>query len=782
MVRRWAASPGLLKALFVALALAGSGCAYRVDIAAPAAQAETTKVFAADGSLITTLHAEQDREEVTLAEVAPALTAAVLAIEDSRFFAHKGVDLRAVARALRRNAEAGEVKEGGSTITQQYVKNVLLDPERTVHRKLREAVMAIQVERTHTKEAILEGYLNRIYFGNGAYGVQAAAQLYFAKPASDVTLAEGALLAGLIQAPESYDPYAAPDAALARRQVVLGRMRELGSAAEARELHLPSPSLADITAAEAAPLGVGAKKPSDARYPAGYFVERVKRFILDDERFGATPADRRRLLFEEGLRIRTTVDLRVQQAAEEAVKAVLPNAASDPSGAVVVLDPRSGFVRALVGGRDFFGPEPEAKFDLATQGMRQTGSSFKPIVLAEALAQGIPAEKVYEAPPSLTVPMPEGQEPWVVGNYEGEGGPPENLVDATVHSVNTVYAQLIQEVGPEKAIAMAQRLGIAGSLQPYPSAVLGSNEVTVLDMASAYATFAADGMHADPVFVTEITRADGSVLYERPSTLRRAIPTDVARGVTGILGQVVQRGTGTAAQLGDRPVAGKTGTANEWRDAWFVGYTPDLVSAVWVGFPERLRSMVPPTTPIRVTGGSWPAQIWHRVMEPALAGTPISSFREPEPVVPPERIAASTPVDPNTVALPDVAGQYETQARGVLEAVGFKVVTERRPSRQRASGMVADQTPAPGTLVAPGATVVIGVSSGPPRAIAIVNSIGLSVDQAARMLQASGLNVDIVVEDPPEGVRAEPGRVWKQEPGGGAVIDEGETVRLWTRR
>jgi 1A family penicillin-binding protein len=753
----------------VALALAGSGCAYRVDIARPVAQAETTKVFAADGSLITTLHAEQDREEVPLTEKAPVLTAAVVSIEDARFFSHKGVDLRAVARAMRSNAEAGAIVEGGSTITQQYVKNVLLDSKKTVSRKLREAVMAIQLERTHTKEAILEGYLNRIYFGNGAYGVQAASQQYFGKPAAEVTLAESALLAGLIQAPENYDPYTAPDAALARRQVVLGRMRELRSAPEA-----------DIAAAEAAPLGVGPKRPEDDRYAAGYFVERVKRFVLDDERFGATSADRRRLLFEEGLRIRTTVDLRIQQAAEEAVKAVLQNPAADPSGAVVVLDPTNGFVRALVGGRDFFGAEPEAKFDLATQGLRQTGSSFKPIVLAEALAQGIPQEKVYEAPPTLTVPMPEGQEPWEVRNYEGEGGPPQNLVDATVHSVNTVYARLIQEVGTEKAIAMAHNLGIAGDLQPFPSAVLGSNEVTVLDMASAYSTFAADGMHADPVFVTEITRADGTVVYQRPSTLRRAIPTEVARGVTGILSQVVQRGTGAAAQLGDRPVAGKTGTANEWRDAWFVGYTPELVAAVWVGFPEELRSMVPPATPIRVTGGSWPAQIWNRVMAPALAGIPVTPFPIPEVAVPQERIAASTP-PPNTVALPDVSGQYETQARQVLEAAGFNVVSERRPSRQRASGMVADQTPAPGTLVAPGATIVIGVSSGAPRPIVIVNTIGLAVDQAARMLQASGLNVTIVVEEPPEGVRAAPGRVWRQEPGSGAVIDEGQTVTIWAR-
>jgi penicillin-binding protein 1A len=702
--------------LVAALALAGSGCAYRVDIAAPAASAETTKVYAADGSLITSLHAEQDREHVPLAEMSTSLKSAVLAIEDARFFAHKGVDLRALARALRRNAEAGEIKEGGSTITQQYVKNVLLDPEKTVSRKVREAVMAFQIERTHTKEAILEGYLNRIYFGNGAYGVEAAAQLYFGKPASALTLAEGALLAGLIQAPESYDPFTAPDAARARRQVVLARMRELGSGPEQ-----------EIAAAEAAPLGVGAKR-TDSRYPAGYFVERVKRFILDDERFGATPADRRRLLFEEGLRIRTTVDLRIQQAAEEAVKAVLANPATDPSGAVVVLDPASGFVRALVGGRDFFGPEPEAKFDLATQGLRQTGSSFKPIVLAEALAQGIPAGKVYEAPGTLTVPMPDGQEPWVVRNYEGDGGPPVSLADATVSSINTVYARLIEEVGTEKAIAMAQRLGIRGPLQPYPSAVLGSNEVSVLDMASAYSTFAADGMHADPVFVTEITRVDGSVLYRRPSTLRRAIPTAVARGVNGILTQVVQHGTGTAAQLGARPVAGKTGTANEWRDAWFVGYTPELVTAVWVGFPERLRSMVPPTTPIRVTGGSWPAQIWRRVMGPALGDSPVTAFPPPDPVAPP----------------PEPAPALDSLVRSVEEPEPRVPLETRRP-------------------------------------VVVVNSVGFSVDRAARMLQASGLTVDIVVEDPPEGVRSSPGRVWKQAPDGGAVIDEGQTVRIWTR-
>ena len=426
-------------------------------------------------------------------------------------------------------------------------------------------------------------------------------------------------------------------------------------------------------------------------------MERVKRFVLDDERFGATPADRRRLLFEEGLRIRTTVDLRIQQAAEDAVKGVLANPATDPSGAVVVLDPRTGFVRALVGGRDFFGSEPEAKFDLATQGMRQTGSSFKPIVLAEALAQGIPADKVYEAPPTLTVPMPDGQEPWVVGNYEGEGGPPENLVDATVHSVNTVYAQLIQEVGPQKAIDMARTLGINGPLRPFPSAVLGSNEVSVLDMASAYSTFAADGMHADPVFVTEITRVDGSVLYRRPSTLHRAIPTEVARGVTGILSQVVQRGTGTAAQLGARPVAGKTGTANEWRDAWFVGLHPRprhrrlgrLSRAAAVdgpaGDPDPGDGRVvagPDLAPGDATGAG--RQPDHRLPGPRPGGPRA------------DRLLDGGGAGPDTVALPDVLGQYESQARSVLEAAGFKVETERRPSRERVVGDGGRPDPGPG--------------------------------------------------------------------------------------
>jgi penicillin-binding protein 1A len=758
---------GMLRRLaaVVVLALGSGACAYQVEVAAPPVAATSTKVFATDGTLITTLHAEQDREEVALADIAAGLQQAVVAIEDARFFSHRGVDLRALARALGRNAAAGRVTEGGSTITQQYVKNVLLDPSQNLDRKLKEAVLALQLERKYTKQTILERYLNRIYFGNGAYGVQAASTLYFAKPAAGLALPESALLAGLIASPERYDPFDHPEAAQARRDVVLERMRELKVVPDA-----------EVAAAKAAPLGV-VDRPATERYAAGHFVERVKRFVLDDPRFGATAAERRRALFEGGLRIHTTLDLNIQAKAEEAVTSVLAASGKDgPAGAMVILDPANGYVRALVGGRDFFGGTPEAKFDLATQGMRQSGSSFKPFVLAAALDRGIPLEKVLDAPGSLSVPMPDGQPDWVVENYEGSGGPPTNLIEATVASVNTVYAQLIVEVGPQAAVDMAKALGVRSDLKPYPSAVLGTNEVTVLDMASAYGTFAADGMHADPVLITEISRADGSVLYRRPSTRHRVVSPEVARRVTSVLGEVVDRGTGVRAQIG-RPEAGKTGTAQQWRDAWFVGYTPDLVAAVWVGFPDRLRSMTPPATPMKVTGGSWPAEIWNRAMSAALAEVPPNVFPPLEPAAPP-----AEPPPPSSVAVPEVGGLPEAEAKARLEAAGLVMAPESRASRDQPAGAVVEQNPGAGALAAPGSTVTVAVSTGPPRSVSVPGVLGRTVDEVVRTLQEAGLVAEVVVAEPDGAQGTRPGRVWKQEPGEGATLDEGQPVRVFARR
>jgi penicillin-binding protein 1A len=747
----------------VALTLGLGACAYDVEVAAPPPPAESTKVFAADGTLITTLHAEQDREPVALEDMAPTLRAAVLAIEDSRFYRHKGIDVRALLRALRANAASGEVKEGGSTITQQYIKNVLLDPEQTVDRKVREAVLAFHLERRLTKNTILERYLNRIYFGNGAYGVQAASILYFGKGASELNLAESALLAGIIQAPERHDPFSAPEDALARRNVVLDRMEDLGSA-----------SRAEVEAARAMPLGVGAE-PAAERYPAPYFVERVKQFILDDERFGETPAERRRLLFEGGLRIDTTVDLVAQQSAEDAVAAVLTDPVNQPAAASAVIDPKNGFVRALVGGRDFFGADPQAKFDLATQGKRQSGSSFKPLVLAAAHLNGISPDRVFESPGSLSVPLSDGQPDWVVENYEGSGGPPVTLAEATVKSVNTVYAQLIMEIGPEKAVETARKMGIRSELKPYPSAVLGTNEVTVLDMASAYATLAADGMHSEPVFVTEVARADGSVLYRRPATRQRVLPAETARMVNTTLTGVIEHGTGVKAQIG-RPAAGKTGTAQQWRDAWFVGYTPDLAGAVWVGFPDRQRSMVPPATPMNVTGGSWPAEIWQKTMSGALAAVPPTPFPTPTPVL----AAAPTP-SPERIPVPDLGGIPEADAHAQLTAAGFVVSVEHRPSDFVAAGLVARQIPTAWSLVSPGAPLTLVISTGAPKPVTVPDLVGLTVEEAAKAAEAAGLVAEVLVEPPPDGVSARPGRVWKQSTPAGKTVDEGSSVRLWAR-
>ncbi|MGH9037913.1 MAG: PASTA domain-containing protein, partial [Acidimicrobiia bacterium] len=317
---------------------------------------------------------------------------------------------------------------------------------------------------------------------------------------------------------------------------------------------------------------------------------------------------------------------------------------------------------------------------------------------------------------------------------------------------------------------------VRSDLKPYPSAVLGTNEVTVIDMASAYGTFAADGMHADPVLITEITRADGSVLYRRPSTRTRVVSSDVARKVTSVLAEVVNRGTGVRAQIG-RPVAGKTGTAQQWRDAWFVGYTPDLVGAVWVGFPNRQRSMTPPATPLKVTGGSWPAEIWNRAMSAALAEAPPSTFPALESAAPPLE-----PPAPSSVAVPEVAGLAEGEARARLEAAGLVMAAEPRTSRDQPAGSVVEQNPGASALAAPGSTVTVVVSTGPPRVVSVPGVLGRTVDEVVRALAEAGLVAEVVVAEPDGDHGGRPGRVWKQEPGAGSNLDEGQSVRVFARR
>ncbi|MEZ5261501.1 MAG: penicillin-binding transpeptidase domain-containing protein [Acidimicrobiales bacterium] len=415
-------------------------------------------------------------------------------------------------------------------------------------------------------------------------------------------------------------------------------------------------TVAEELAAEAAPLQLAPEFSAEDRFPAGHFVEEVKQFILTDTRFGATEEERRNLLFGGGLRIYTTIDLDLQALGERVIAEVLPDPVSQPDASLVALDPATGAVLAMVGGRDFFGDSPYAKVNLAMGAGRQAGSTFKPMVLAAALESGTPLSKVYRASPEMTFELQQGSEKWTVRNYGGAGGGSVNLVEATIRSYNTVYAQLMLETGPDAAVAMAHELGVQSPLDPVPSLVLGTENVTVLEMADAYATFANRGLRVPPQFVSLITDANGTVLYRAPQSQTRVLEVETADQINAVLQQVIERGTGTAAQIG-RPVAGKTGTAEEYRDAWFVGYTPHLAVAVWVGYAQQRLAMVPPTTPLTVTGGSWPAEIWQRFSSEATAGEAAVEFTAPStPVRSFIDRPTTTVVDPNATTTTTGAG------------------------------------------------------------------------------------------------------------------------------
>ena len=754
------------RAALVALALVAGACSYRtppVALTLPE-RAQSSTILAADGSVVTVLHAEENRQDVPLDRMAPVLRDAVVAIEDSRFWSHNGVDLRAIARAATRDVSAGAAVEGGSTITQQYVKNALVGDEDLASRKLQEAVVAVELERHTSKERILELYLNTVYFGNGAYGAQAAAEEYFGTAAADLTLAQAATLAGLIRSPSATDPYEHPDVALARRDVVLHRMADLGVA-----------SPAAVADAEDEPLGL-VERPETERYPAPHFVEVVKRFVLDDPRFGATRAERRALLFTGGLRVFTTVDLRLQAAAEAAVDAIVTEPDRDPTAALVAMDPATGAVRALVGGRDFFGTGPTAKFDLATQGRRPAGSSFKPLVLAAALEEGASLADVHPAPPHLSLPVTGGV--WEVDNYDGVDGGQASLLDATVWSYNTVYAQVIQEVGSADAVRMAARLGVASPLQAVPSAVLGANDVSPLDMAAAFSTLAAGGVRRPPVFVTRVEGPDGEVLYEAEPAAERVVDERVAAQVTSALQQVVERGTGERARL-DRPAAGKTGTGQDWGDAWFVGYTPHLAASVWVGFPEEQVSMQPPRTRELVTGGTWPAEIWRAFMADALDGVPPESFDPP-----PDGAPVARPAGAPDGALEDVrrvVGMPAGPAEDLLTRAGFVVVRTAVPADDYPPGYVEGQDPAPGALVPAGATVALRVATDAAAVATVPPVLGLPVADATAAVRRAAFQVEVVEAPEPsvDGPAARAGLVWRQDPAGGAPAARGGVVRLW---
>ncbi|MDQ4094903.1 MAG: PBP1A family penicillin-binding protein, partial [Actinomycetota bacterium] len=556
----------------------------------------------------------QNRALVTLEQMPRAVTDAVLAAEDARFFAHAGYDLRAITRAALVNLSEDEIRQGGSTITQQYVKNTYFrGAERTLKRKARELRLAIEVERRMSKEEILEAYLNTVYLGSGAYGVKAAAEDYFGHGVRRITVPQAALLAAVIKAPFNYDPREHPKKAKARRDYVIRRMHALGMIA--------TPTMSD---ALASPLGVRRDPPRlPTRQP--YFVEAVKREIVTDPRFGANEDERTRQLWTGGLRVETTLDPEMQAAAERAVASVL-NRPGDPEAALVAIRPQTGEVVAMVGGRDW--TRSQVNLALGKEGGgsgRQPGSAFKPIAAAAAMESGTTLDTRFEAGPAVFTF--DGADPWTVRNSDGRAGGFLTLSEAMVHSVNGVYARLALQIGAPQIVTQAKLMGVETKLPTLPSIALGSAEVSVLEMAAAYATLANYGTAVEPTTIKQIQLANGEVVKPDQQRVDGAMSPGNAFMLTKVLEQVIRRGTGRAANIG-RPAAGKTGTTDDYADAWFVGYTPQLVTAVWVGYPQGRVSMTN-VHGIRVYGGTFPALIWRSFMSAALAGEPVLRFRLP---------------------------------------------------------------------------------------------------------------------------------------------------------
>jgi 1A family penicillin-binding protein len=685
---------------------------------------ERTVIYAADGSVLATL-ADYNRRVVKLADVNDITRKAILAIEDDRFYErHAGVDIHAIARAALANLKAGEIVEGGSTITQQLIKNTLTGPAQTFTRKFQEAQAAIKLESQYTKDQILEQYLNLVYFGHGTYGIASAAEYYFAREPRNLSLAQAALLAGVIKAPAQDDPIISPERALARRNQVLSRMLELR--------WIDSKQYVD---ALSSPIKLsGKQRKINTPGPEPYFVRYVEDTILHDPRyfkyFGKTYDQRRSALFQGGLKIYTSIDPRMQRLARTAVDDHLPNPGKtppkDPESAVVSIVPQTGEIQAMYAGQDF----SKFKFNLATQSQRTAGSAFKLFTLVAALENGIPPGKVYDSTTPIDIPDPVCRGPggdWKPQNAEPGSGGFIDLWDATAHSVNVVFAQLIRDVGPAKVVDVARRMGITGYVPPVCSITLGAVGVSPLDMTAAYSVIANGGIRCEPIAITKVETVHGKLILDAKPKCKRVISAKIAATVTAMLEGVVDHGTGTAAQIG-RPQAGKTGTGQEYRDAWFMGFIRQLCTGVWVGYSKAEISMDAVVGdlgyPIRVFGGTFPARIWHDYMLGAVKGLPVEDFPTPPPAA--------------TADVPNVVGKTVDEAKKILADANFTTIVQEVPSLKPAGEVVA-QDPAAGASAELGSAITIQVSNGKIPVLKVPNVIGLTQQQAQRVLIKAGL-------------------------------------------
>ena len=799
-MRAFLRSPLRCLTAVVAVALMGAGCSFETrDFDAlfgptfsvtTLETAQSSVVLDRNGRLITPLRGEQDRTDVALVNIPEVLQNAVIAIEDERFWDHDGIDIKAILRAARSNVNAGGISQGGSTITQQYVGNVFLDRRDTTgSRKIEEIFMALRFEQRYTKQFILERYLNWVYFGNGAYGVEAAAREYFGAPdcvaqgvsddnclkVTELTVVQAATLAGLIQAPSRYNPYQNPNQARERRNLVLLRMYANDFITEAE---YEFARLEPIELVEDVPI-------LEEEYPAAHFVEDVKQWFLDNEEFGETRELRARLLFEGGLTIHTTIDLELQARTEAAVERALPRFREDgsenPDVAAVVMGTTpndDGHILAMFGGRDYFGTRDDAKFNLASGSGRQAGSAMKAVGLAAALQGGIPVTSVWESPREIEIDnWPVCGKPWPVRG--GASDETVTLARATRSSINTVYAQLIERIRPQAFVQMAENLGFGvGRIAPVCAAVLGTENVNTVELATAFSTFKRSGVRLDPILVTRIVQPNGSLLFETSPNPAPVLSASVANQISWVLTGAIERGTGSRARLTDgRVAAGKTGTSQNNADATFVGYTAARTAAVWVGYAEAQIPMNSEFEGRSVAGGTFPALIWKEIMDQMHDGIPNAGFATP----PPSSTTTTLPDVPEVLIVPDLFGRTieDEELQLQLEEQLFSLTVIERETADFQPGSIFLQVPTAGTE-APGGVVITVEVAVEPQAPQVPEVVGLLESEAKQLLASAGLGVDTrIIANPETFGETRPGRVWAQNPLAGIAEIGREIATIW---
>jgi penicillin-binding protein 1A len=814
----------LLGSLVLPAALATNDVltAVRTDILDIAPMGEATAppqnsyIYDADGRELAELTFEENRVPIALDGIPQVVIDAVLATEDATFYTHEGVSHLSIVRAAFSNFRAGGIESGASTITQQYVKLAFLSPEQTYQRKIEEAIYALELERQLSKDQILELYLNRSYFGSGVYGVGTAAERYFSKDIADVSLGEAATLAGMLRSPERNNPIASRENATARRDIVLNQMATHG---------FVSPAQAQAAIDE--PLRPVISEPPPPEYP--FWTDWVSRLLINEqlaedlgtqmgalEAMGATTEERRRRVFQAGLRIHTTIDPQMQEYAEEAIRAHLTyedeplhEIAAEPMGSIVAVEPGTGAIRALAVGPHTYGTCAEdnswvgetedglllcdrTKVNPAVRGVggsgRQPGSSYKPLLITAALEDGVPASLTLDARgPKVIEGCVDGAAGSTYTVRNSGGNAVLNMYSAVAQSSNVYHALLIAEIGPEKLVNMSHRLGITSPLEANCSLALGAADVTPLEMATAYATLANRGAYCAPFPITRIEDAEGRLLWEHSVDCRQVVDTEVADRVVDMLaGPVSGGGTAPGANLGRWPTRGKTGTTNDFVDAWFVGFVRQLATAAWVGYPNGQRfytdeahaeaacgsqhflNQCPPSRTLmtnvtiagqpyaRVFGGTIAAPMWRTFMEQAVEQFEPEGFPSPGPL--------PTGTIPDLMDITDVELMEE-----IALAAGFRVQLEEVEDH-RPAGTLFSQEPEAGTEAPLGSLIMLLVSDGSGSIPTVPNIVGMDRDEARQLVRDRGFEYGTIYRDVDDA--SDDGKVLEQSPDPGTEYDD----------